>query len=240
MTRKIRYRPLRFHSRLWYAHASWKKLCILTFSECSVEHPCEGLDKHAHFRNFGMAFLTLFRVATGDNWNGIMKVTSERHDVYRCWYEPFLHLTNKQLVMWRFWNATFHHWVCFLAPGHTTSGLWSLGELRSQLLHQLLHCSCFLRCICSDGSICTRQRRRCSSHETSRGKNVPIFAVNKVYIMCIFTRKAPRIPMTFWFSLTDENLNIKSNHDLSEYMDWKRYALYIVSIYLYGNNLHLW
>ena len=43
-------------------------------SECSEEHPCEGLNKHAHFRNFGMAFLTLFRVATGDNWNGIMKV----------------------------------------------------------------------------------------------------------------------------------------------------------------------
>ncbi|KAL3206040.1 hypothetical protein MRX96_040482 [Rhipicephalus microplus] len=27
------------------------------------------------FHNFGMAFLTLFRVATGDNWNGIMKDT---------------------------------------------------------------------------------------------------------------------------------------------------------------------
>jgi len=43
-------------------------------SECSEMHPCEGLSKHAHFQNFGMAFLTLFRVATGDNWNGIMKV----------------------------------------------------------------------------------------------------------------------------------------------------------------------
>lgn len=42
--------------------------------ECSDDHPCEGLSKHAHFQNFGMAFLTLFRVATGDNWNGIMKV----------------------------------------------------------------------------------------------------------------------------------------------------------------------
>ncbi|XP_074649472.1 voltage-dependent T-type calcium channel subunit alpha-1H-like [Tubulanus polymorphus] len=43
--------------------------------ECSHEHPCEGLGMHAHFENFGMAFLTLFRVATGDNWNGIMKDT---------------------------------------------------------------------------------------------------------------------------------------------------------------------
>lgn len=34
-----------------------------------------GLGEHAHFSNFGMAFLTLFRVATGDNWNGIMKDT---------------------------------------------------------------------------------------------------------------------------------------------------------------------
>lgn len=33
--------------------------------ECSDEHPCQGLGEHAHFANFGMAFLTLFRVATG-------------------------------------------------------------------------------------------------------------------------------------------------------------------------------
>ncbi|CAH1116001.1 unnamed protein product [Phaedon cochleariae] len=37
--------------------------------------PCQGLGEHAHFENFGMAFLTLFRIATGDNWNGIMKDT---------------------------------------------------------------------------------------------------------------------------------------------------------------------
>ncbi|KRY93558.1 Voltage-dependent T-type calcium channel subunit alpha-1I [Trichinella pseudospiralis] len=43
--------------------------------ECSDEHPCDGLGEHAHFKNFGMAFLTLFRIATGDNWNGIMKDT---------------------------------------------------------------------------------------------------------------------------------------------------------------------
>ena len=43
--------------------------------ECSEEIPCQGLGEHAHFANFGMAFLTLFRVATGDNWNGIMKDT---------------------------------------------------------------------------------------------------------------------------------------------------------------------
>ncbi|XP_030763174.1 voltage-dependent T-type calcium channel subunit alpha-1G-like isoform X1 [Sitophilus oryzae] len=42
--------------------------------DCKVTH-CQGLGEHAHFENFGMAFLTLFRVATGDNWNGIMKDT---------------------------------------------------------------------------------------------------------------------------------------------------------------------
>ncbi|XP_054711227.1 voltage-dependent T-type calcium channel subunit alpha-1G-like [Uloborus diversus] len=43
--------------------------------DCTDDYPCQGLGEHAHFRNFGMAFLTLFRVATGDNWNGIMKDT---------------------------------------------------------------------------------------------------------------------------------------------------------------------
>ncbi|CAF0940376.1 unnamed protein product, partial [Brachionus calyciflorus] len=41
----------------------------------STRSACDGLSKHAHFHNFGMAFLTLFRIATGDNWNGIMKDT---------------------------------------------------------------------------------------------------------------------------------------------------------------------
>lgn len=41
---------------------------------CDELHPCEGLGRYATFRNFGMAFLLLFRVSTGDNWNGIMKV----------------------------------------------------------------------------------------------------------------------------------------------------------------------
>ena len=45
--------------------------------ECDDDHPCQGLGEHAHFSNFGIAFLTLFRVATGDNWNGIMKVTNK-------------------------------------------------------------------------------------------------------------------------------------------------------------------
>lgn len=50
-------------------------LSSLFHVECSEKYPCQGLGEHAHFSNFGMAFLTLFRVATGDNWNGIMKDT---------------------------------------------------------------------------------------------------------------------------------------------------------------------
>jgi len=42
--------------------------------ESNIEKSCDGLSKHAHFHDFGMAFLTLFRIFTGDNWNGIMKV----------------------------------------------------------------------------------------------------------------------------------------------------------------------
>lgn len=42
---------------------------------CSEEYPCKGLSRHANFNNVGMSFLTLFRVATGDNWSGILQDT---------------------------------------------------------------------------------------------------------------------------------------------------------------------
>jgi len=58
----------------YFHYDNTKSGCFIT--ECSQKHPCEGLNRHAHFKNFGVAFLTLFRVATGDNWNGIMKVSS--------------------------------------------------------------------------------------------------------------------------------------------------------------------
>lgn len=63
-------------SQAWGPRASWTNSASLPLPppECDETHPCEGLGRHATFRNFGMAFLTLFRVSTGDNWNGIMKV----------------------------------------------------------------------------------------------------------------------------------------------------------------------
>ncbi|XP_038127867.1 voltage-dependent T-type calcium channel subunit alpha-1H-like isoform X1 [Cyprinodon tularosa] len=68
--------------------------------ECSDSNPCEGLSRHATFENFGMAFLTLFRVSTGDNWNGIMKDTlrecqpHESHCLsYLPWVSPIYFVT---------------------------------------------------------------------------------------------------------------------------------------------------
>ncbi|XP_076865263.1 voltage-dependent T-type calcium channel subunit alpha-1H isoform X2 [Brachyhypopomus gauderio] len=68
--------------------------------ECSDKNPCEGLSRHATFENFGMAFLTLFRVSTGDNWNGIMKDTlrectpEDKHCLpYLPWVSPLYFVT---------------------------------------------------------------------------------------------------------------------------------------------------
>ncbi|KAF7652122.1 hypothetical protein LDENG_00101350 [Lucifuga dentata] len=54
---------------------------------CDELHQCEGLGRYATFRNFGMAFLLLFRVSTGDNWNGIMKDTLRdcAHETSTCY-----------------------------------------------------------------------------------------------------------------------------------------------------------
>ncbi|XP_058262463.1 voltage-dependent T-type calcium channel subunit alpha-1G isoform X8 [Hemibagrus wyckioides] len=54
---------------------------------CDESHPCEGLGRYATFKNFGMAFLLLFRVSTGDNWNGIMKDTLRdcAHETGTCY-----------------------------------------------------------------------------------------------------------------------------------------------------------
>lgn len=59
----------------WQLGVPWvDTLTTSPLSVCNDENPCEGMSRHATFENFGMAFLTLFQVSTGDNWNGIMKV----------------------------------------------------------------------------------------------------------------------------------------------------------------------
>lgn len=42
--------------------------------QCNHNSQCHSIDKHVNFENSGMAMLTLFRITTGDNWSGIMKV----------------------------------------------------------------------------------------------------------------------------------------------------------------------
>lgn len=41
--------------------------------DCTDANGCDGLSEYANFKNFGMAMLVLFRLSTGDNWNGMMK-----------------------------------------------------------------------------------------------------------------------------------------------------------------------
>jgi len=40
---------------------------------CTSNFGCDGISEYANFKNFGMAMLVLFRLSTGDNWNGMMK-----------------------------------------------------------------------------------------------------------------------------------------------------------------------
>ncbi|CAF1327604.1 unnamed protein product [Adineta steineri] len=57
-------------------------LNVITMSlECNEEQLCSAIDKHANFQNFGIVLLTLFRIATGDNWNSIMKDTLRQDDL---------------------------------------------------------------------------------------------------------------------------------------------------------------
>ena len=47
--------------------------CFSYILDCTRD-TCFGISRHAHFKNFGYALLTLFRVSTGDNWSGLLKV----------------------------------------------------------------------------------------------------------------------------------------------------------------------
>ena len=44
------------------------------------------MDTHANFSNFGYAILTLLRVSTGENWNGIMYDAARQPSIFfKCW-----------------------------------------------------------------------------------------------------------------------------------------------------------
>uniref|UniRef100_A0A670JGT5 Ion transport domain-containing protein n=1 Tax=Podarcis muralis TaxID=64176 RepID=A0A670JGT5_PODMU len=70
----------------------------LSLADCSEDNPCEGLSRHATFNNFGMAFLTLFRVSTGDNWNGIMKVRTTSTASATCPSSPPVYFVTFVLI----------------------------------------------------------------------------------------------------------------------------------------------
>lgn len=44
-------------------------LGVTLFAEVKLQ---DTMDRHANFQNFGLALLTLFRVATGEGWVDIM------------------------------------------------------------------------------------------------------------------------------------------------------------------------
>ncbi len=134
---------------------------------CDELHPCEGLGRYATFKNFGMAFLLLFRVSTGDNWNGIMKVGhSEIHGAFQWCTRSYLKCFVRVLTM-VFSNLFTPHFytLCVHVAGHAQRLLprhWHL------LQHDgIPHLLCVL---CTDGPVCAGQCGDCCAHEAPGGK----------------------------------------------------------------------
>lgn len=46
------------------------------FGKISIVDPDFAFDQHVNFRNFGNAFFSLFRVATGEGWQDVMMTGS--------------------------------------------------------------------------------------------------------------------------------------------------------------------
>lgn len=58
--------------------------------DCSRDE-CNGIGRHAHFKSFDYALLTLFRISTGDNWSGILKDTiNEKLCAEPCPFLPYI------------------------------------------------------------------------------------------------------------------------------------------------------
>lgn len=96
------------------------------------------MSRHATFENFGMAFLTLFQVSTGDNWNGIMKVQSYIQNIP---YKAYGTKGNRQ-TSYNFLS------ICVLKGWKTNTGLenneemvWEKQQTNSSfsLMHPTFH-----------------------------------------------------------------------------------------------------
>jgi hypothetical protein len=53
-------------------------MAMSLFGQVKYSEDSPYLSAHANFSNFPLALLTLFRMTTGENWNGIMQVL-------QCW-----------------------------------------------------------------------------------------------------------------------------------------------------------
>jgi hypothetical protein len=53
-------------------------LGVFLFAEVQLQ---DNLDDHANFQSFGIAFLTLFRCSTGENWNALMLDTMRQRSI---------------------------------------------------------------------------------------------------------------------------------------------------------------
>ena len=62
---------------------------------CDDQYPCQGLGEHAHFRTFGMAFLTLFRIATGVS---SLLIIARFRSFVRLSIRPFVRLSVRPFV----------------------------------------------------------------------------------------------------------------------------------------------
>jgi len=108
-------------------------------------NPCVGLGRHAHFENFGMAFLTLFRIATGDNWNGIMKVIEKRS------------------------SAILHDYYTI---GYTQGKMHICRRLPTKLLRFSHNCSHIFCYFCTYGPVCSCECGSCSINEAFRSNYI--------------------------------------------------------------------
>lgn len=135
---------------------------------CDELHPCEGLGRYATFKNFGMAFLLLFRVSTGDNWNGIMKVGHSQFIVLD-FSDAHSFVLNASHLFWVRLLATYSALIftllCVHIAGHAQRllpGDWRLLQHSGVPL-----IFCVLR---PDGAVCAGQCGDCCAHEAPGGK----------------------------------------------------------------------
>ena len=76
---------------------------------------CFGISRHAHFKNFGYALLTLFRVSTGDNWSGLLKVKNDNNALFLPeYYDNFM---GQQIFI--YCSLRFIIYVCIVKISNT-------------------------------------------------------------------------------------------------------------------------